>query len=74
MGVHHTHQMKSVLEHKYSISCMAVAAEVGISTASFFYILTGSLGRRKVCARWIPHVLDDNQTAMCVLAATHLHW
>jgi hypothetical protein len=35
-------------------------------------ILTNSLGKRKVCAKWIPHVLNDNQRAMCVLATTHL--
>jgi hypothetical protein len=34
------------------------------------------LGKREVCAKWIPHVLDDNERAMCVLlATTHLqHW
>jgi hypothetical protein len=34
------------------------------------------LGKRKLCAKWIPHVLNDNQRAMRVLlATTHLqHW
>ena len=67
-------QVKSVLEHIHSISCMAIAAEVRISTASVCCILTSSLGKRKVWAKWIPHVLSDNQTAMHVhLATTHLH-
>jgi hypothetical protein len=65
-------QVKSVLEHTFIILCMAVAAVVRISTASVYCILTSSLGRRKVCAKQIPHVPNDNQTAMRVLATTHL--
>jgi len=73
MDVHHTEQVKSILEHTHSISCTAVAAEVRISTASVYCILTSSLGRRKVCTKWIPHVLNDYQTAMRVLATNHQH-
>jgi hypothetical protein len=47
--------------------------EVGISPASVYRILTNSLGKRKVCAKSIPHMLNDNQRAMCVLlVTTHL--
>jgi hypothetical protein len=50
--------------------------QVGISPASVYHILTNSLGKRKVCAKWIPHVLNDNQRAMrLLLATTNLqHW
>ena len=72
MDIHHMEQVKSVLEHTHSITRMAVAAEVGISTTNVYCILTSSLGRRKVCAKWIPHVLNDNQTAMHVLATARL--
>jgi hypothetical protein len=65
-------QVKSVLERTFIISCMAVAAEVRISSTSVYCILTSSLGRRKVCAKQIPHVFNANQTAMHVLATTHL--
>jgi hypothetical protein len=49
---------------------------VRISPASVYHILTNSLGKRKVCAKWIPHMLNDDQRAMRVLlASTHLqHW
>jgi uracil DNA glycosylase len=69
-------QVKFVLEGTRSISCTAIATEVGISPASVYHILTNSLGKRKVCAKWIPHVLNDDQRAMRVLLATaHLqHW
>jgi transposase len=52
----HVKQLKFVLEGTRSISCTAIATEVGISPASVYCILTNSLGERKVCAKWIPHV------------------
>jgi hypothetical protein len=64
-------QVKSV-EGTRSISCTANATEVGISPASVYRILTNSVGKRKVCANWIPHVLNDDQRAMRVLATTHM--
>jgi uracil DNA glycosylase len=69
-------QVKLVLEGTRSISCTAIATEVGISAASVYHILTNSLGKRKVCANWIPHMLNDDQRAMHVLLTnTHLqHW
>jgi hypothetical protein len=66
-------QVKFVLEGTRSISCTAIATEVGILPASVYRILTNSLGKRKLCAKWIPHVLNDHQRAMRVLLAnTHL--
>jgi len=41
----HIVQMKSVLEYTHSISCTAVATEVGISPASVYCIFTKSLGK-----------------------------
>jgi histone-lysine N-methyltransferase SETMAR len=70
----HVNQGNFVLEGTCSISYTAIATEVGISPASVYCILTNSLGKRKVCAKWIPHLLSDDQTAMRVLLAnTHLH-
>jgi hypothetical protein len=40
-----------------SISCMANAAKVRLSTASIYHILTNSLGKRKFYAKWTPHVI-----------------
>jgi hypothetical protein len=66
-------QVKPVLECTQSISCMAIATEVRISRASVYHILTNSLGKRKGCAKWIPYVLNNDQTLMHVLpATTHL--
>jgi hypothetical protein len=49
---------------------MAIATEVGNSPASVYSILTNSLGKQKVCAKWIPHMPNDDQRTMCVLLAT----
>ena len=69
----HMEQMKSVSECTHSISRVATAKEVGISPADVYHILTNSLGKQKVCAKWIPHVLNDEPTTMhVILASTHL--
>jgi histone-lysine N-methyltransferase SETMAR len=65
----HAKQVKSVIEGTRSISCTAIATEVGISPASVYRIRTNSLRKRKVCAMWIPHMLNDDQRAMCLLLA-----
>jgi len=56
-----------------SISRVATATEIGISPADVYHTLTISLEKEKVCAKWIPHVLNDEPTAMHVLlSSTHL--
>jgi len=42
----HMEQVKSVLEHTHSISCMATITEVGISP-NVYHILNNSLGKQK---------------------------
>jgi hypothetical protein len=51
---------------------MAITTAGGISPASTYSTLTNSLGKRKVCAKWIPYVLNDDQRAMRVPATTHM--
>jgi len=63
----HMEQVKSVPESTRSISRVAIAKEVGISPADVYHILTNSLGKQKVCAKWISHVLNDEP-----IASTHL--
>ena len=43
----HVEQVKSVLERMHSISCTAIATEVGISPASVYPFLINSLGKEK---------------------------
>jgi hypothetical protein len=70
MDERHVKQVKSVLEDTHSISCTEIATEVGISPASVYCILTISLGKRKVCAKWISHVLNNDQRACVFLSPT----
>ena len=66
-------QVKPVLECTRSISRIAIATEVIISPASVYHILTNSFGKQKGCAKWIPHVLNNDQRPTHVLpATTHL--
>jgi hypothetical protein len=67
-----TWKVKSVLECTLSMSRTTIITTDGIPPASAYSILTNSLGKRKVCAKWIPYVLNDYQRAMRVLATTHL--
>ena len=46
---------------------------VGVSHNSVHKILTENLGKRKVCAKWVPHLLTDEQKTLRVnLCAAHL--
>jgi hypothetical protein len=51
--------VKFVIERVGNISRKATATEVGISPASVYHILNNSLGKGKICTKWIPHVLDN---------------
>jgi hypothetical protein len=55
---------------------MAILTEGKISPGSVYRILTNSLGKRKVCAKWIPHMLNNDHRDMHVLLATTYlqHW
>jgi hypothetical protein len=44
---------------------MAVSAEIRISPAGVYHIFTNSLGKRKVCVKWIAHVVN-NEKEPCV--------
>ena len=69
----HMKQVKSVFERTLGISFTAIATEVRTCPASVYHIITKSLGKQKVCTKWIPLVLNDDQQAIRVLfATTHL--
>lgn len=49
----HVEGVHAMLKEDRSMKCTLIAAEVGISTASVFHILTRQLEKRKDCAQWI---------------------
>jgi hypothetical protein len=71
MDERHMEQVKTILECTRSISCTATATEVRISPASVYHILNNSLGKRKGCAKWIPHVLNNYQRPVHVFSSCH---
>jgi hypothetical protein len=44
---------------------MAVSSEIIISPAGVYHIFTNSLGKQKVCVKWIAHVVN-NEKEPCV--------
>ena len=52
----HMEQVKSVVEYMHSISCTAVATEVGISPASVYHILPTAWGNHGLCKVDLTHV------------------
>jgi len=62
-------QVKSIPEHMRNVSCRAIATEVRICPANAYCLFTNSLGKQKVYAKWILHVLNNDQRAMHVLLA-----
>jgi len=51
------------LEDNRHKSCEEIAHEANMSTASVFRIVTQTLQKRKVAAKWIPHQLSKEQKA-----------
>ena len=62
-----------LLEEDRRLSCEELAQQVGISSSSVHLILTEKLHKHKVAAKWIPHLLTEeqlgNRTRIC---ASHL--
>lgn len=53
----------AIVRDDRSITLRFLAAELGVSYGSAQSIMHEELGRRKCCARWVPHLLTDHQRA-----------
>jgi len=53
----------TLLEEDRHKSCEEIAHEANMSTASVFRIVTQTLQKRKVTAKWVPHQLSEEQKA-----------
>lgn len=53
-------RVKELVEEDSRISLTAICDQTGLERTSCYTILTRDLGRRSVCARWVPHVLTDS--------------
>jgi predicted transcriptional regulator len=50
-----------ILEEDRRMTFEETAHSAGISRASAYRILTERLHKRRIAARWVPHVLSDEQ-------------
>jgi DNA-binding Lrp family transcriptional regulator len=55
--------VSTLLEEDRRKSCAEIAHEVNMSAASVFRIVTQTLQKRKVAAKWVPHQLNEEQKA-----------
>jgi histone-lysine N-methyltransferase SETMAR len=49
------------LEEDRRVSCEQVAEHLGVSVGTAHHILTVELGKKKIAAKWVPHILTEDQ-------------
>lgn len=54
-------EIESLLETDRRWTCEELSQELSISPQSVLTILTDNLGLKKICARWVPHALSQEQ-------------
>ena len=64
--------VKIVVEQDAQLSVKDRASCKGISEGSVQTILKKRLDLRKVCARWVPHLLTEEQKTQCLRCAQEL--
>ena len=64
--------VKIVVEQDARLSVKDIASCTGISEGSVQTILKKHLDLRKVCARWVPHLLTEEQKTQCLKCARAL--
>ena len=55
-----------------SFSMKEITHSVGVSSATVHMIFTKELKLKKVCARWVPHILTEEQKTTHVKMAKNL--
>ena len=64
--------VKIVVEQDARVSVKDIASCTGISEGSVQTILKKHLDLRKVCPRWVPHLLTEEQKTQCLKCAREL--
>ena len=66
-------KVSNAIDKDRRLTTREVAEVVGISHDSAHKILTVDLGKKKLCARWIPHLLTDEQKGIRItISSNHL--
>ena len=53
--------VRAMVEEDSRVTVAQLAHDLGTSSGSVSTILHEKLGYRKVCARWVPHMLTEDQ-------------
>ena len=64
--------VKIVVEQDARLSVKDIASCTGTSEGSVQTILKKRLDLRKVCAKWVPHLLTEEQKTQCLKCAREL--
>ena len=64
--------VKIVVEQDARLSVKDIASCTGMSEGSVQTILKKRLDLRKVCVRWVPHLLTEQQKTQCLKCAQEL--
>lgn len=54
-------EIKELLDHDRRLTVREIASKVDLGVATVHSIIKEELGMKKVCARWIPRLLTDDQ-------------
>lgn len=54
-------QVKEMVQQDRRVKVREIGEAIGISSERVLHILKEQLGMRKMCARWVPHLLNDQQ-------------
>jgi histone-lysine N-methyltransferase SETMAR len=66
-------QISEILKEDRRQTCAEIAERAGVSVGTAHTILTQKLHKKKLWAKWVPHLLSDEQRAARVrLSAAHL--
>lgn len=67
-------RVAQLLDEDRRVTCEEVANSLKISSDSAHRILRENLGKRKIAAKWVPHMLtEDQKVARMTISAAHLH-
>ena len=66
-------RVAQLLDEDRRVTCEEVANSFNISPDSAHRILRENLEKRKIAAKWVPHILTDQKVARMTISAAHLY-
>jgi len=63
---HHQKSLHDMVLDDWRIKVREIAETIGISKERVWYILHEELDMKKLCARWVPHLLTAHQKCTCM--------